>query len=185
MSSTILKIAARDRKLCAMAQICVDLLQGHNLSSRLIGWFGGGEQVSHAAGVLADGRYLDSRSDRVGSVPPGVHIRDPRLETCTRRIRATLNATQTEYEDWEANLQAKIGDAYGVRDIEDFILERDGHIPAHYICSALQINALQHIRRVRYPLRVPAHNISPNVLATVLDVIGAAWSDVTLAYRQD
>jgi hypothetical protein len=167
-----------------MAQIRIDLLHGHDFTSKLIAWFGGGEHVSHGAGVLADGRYLDSRSDWVGAVPPGVHIRDPKLETCTRRIRATLAATQIEYDEWEANLRAKIGDAYGIGDIEDFILDRTEHVPAHYICSALQINALQHIKRVRYPLRVPAHQVSPNLLATVLDVIGAEWSDVTAAYRQ-
>ena len=101
-----------------MAEISIDFLLGNGFASRAIAWFGfGSGGYSHCAGVLADGRYLDSRDDVVGHVPAGVHIRNPKSEISLRRERWTLEVTQAEYDAWEANLRAKIGTPYAKIDI--------------------------------------------------------------------
>jgi hypothetical protein len=156
-----------------MAVIAVDFLAGVGLSSYLIERFGFGQGgYSHCASVLADGRYLDARWDTIAQVPPGVHIREPKTEKWIRRRRLSLVVTDEEYAAWEANLRAKITDGYGVEDIMDFIDGAERHTPGRWICSALVINAVQHIRRVPYPLPVLAHQITPDAALLVLATAG-------------
>lgn len=156
-----------------MAQIAIDFLMGPGRSSRLISWFGlGPGGYSHCASVLADGRYLDARNDELAGVPAGVHVRQPDSEPWIRRLRTTMEVTSAEYVDWEANLRAKVGDGYGRSDIMEFIFDRGSHQPGHYICSALAVNALQHIKKVPFPLPVPAHQISPNAALLVVATAG-------------
>jgi hypothetical protein len=156
-----------------MSDIAIDFLLGTDRSSRLIAWFGQGPNGwSHCASVLADGRYLDARVNVIGGVPPGIHIRDPAIEAWTKKLRATLQVTQTEYDDWEGNLRAKIGDGYASFDIVGFFLDRMLHRPGTYDCSALVINALQHIKKVRFPLPIPAHQITPNSALLIVASVG-------------
>lgn len=176
-----------------MAEIAIDFLMGPGSSSRLISWFGlGPGGFSHAASVLKDGRYLDARNDDMdagdqiklypdGTCPAGVHIRDPKTERWIRKCRATLQVTDEEYAIWEGSLRAKIGDAYGRSDIMEFIFDRGEHEPGHYICSALAINAVQHLSRhwqpghigfVPFPLPYPAHQISPNAALFIVATAG-------------
>lgn len=156
-----------------MSEIAIDFLMGPDISSRLISWFGQGPGgVSHCASVLADGRYLDARSDVLGGVPAGIHIRDLKTEAWVRKRRCTLQVTATEYANWEANLRAKIGDAYAAGDIAGFIFDRMWHRAGTYDCSALVINALQHIKKVPFPLVVPAHQITPNVALLIVQAVG-------------
>lgn len=164
----------------AMVDIAVDFLMGRGWLSRLISWFGlGPGGYSHCASVIVDvsggkrrERYLDARNDEVAGVPAGVHIRELRTEKWIRKRRATLQVTQAEYDAWEANLRAKIGDSYGRSDIMEFMFDRGKHAPGHYICSALAINAIQHIKKVPFPLWIPAHQINPNVCLTILQTVG-------------
>ena len=156
-----------------MAEIAIDFLIGPDISSRLIAWFGiGAGGYSHCASVLADGRYLDSRTDICGTVPAGVHIRHPADEAWVRKRRATLSVTQAEYDSWEANLRAKIGDAYAVSDILGFIIGRNKHQSAQWFCSAIAINAVQHIKKLPYPLPFAAHQISPDVALLLVAAAG-------------
>jgi len=165
-----------------MAEIAIDFLMGPDKSSELISWFGlGPGGYSHCASVLSDGRYLDARNDKLGSVPPGVHIRDPKTERWVRKRHTTLQVTPEEYASWEANLRAKIGDSYGRSDIMEFIFDRGTHQPAHYICSALAINALQHIKKVPFPLWIQAHQISPNMALTIVQTAGFSIGTEQLA----
>ena len=134
-----------------MAQLAVDFLRGPEVSSRLIEWFGkGGGGFSHVAPVLADGRYCDARSDVIAGVPAGVHIRDPKTEKARYRERWALTVEQPVYDAWEANLRARITDDYGKTDIVDFIIPRPGHQNGHWICSAHDIDALEHVKLVPY-----------------------------------
>jgi hypothetical protein len=171
-----------------MAEIAVDLLLGPDWTSRLIARYGantGG--YSHCANVLRDGRYLDARSDvlhRVDKtcnvpdiVPAGVHIRDPKSEKWVRKRRATFEVTDAEYAEWEANLRAKITDSYGRSDIVNILLGRPGHHAGQWICSALAINAVQHIKKVPYPLPVAAHEISPDMALIILATAGFVIGD--------
>lgn len=168
-----------------MSEIAIDFLMGPGLSSRLISWFGQGPGgYSHAASVLKDGRYLDARNDEIAGVPAGVHIRLPETEKWIYKRRATLQVTQAEYADWEANLRAKIDDAYGRSDILEFIFDRGAHEPGHYICSALAINAVQHIKKVPFPLPVEAHQISPNAALLIVATAGFTIGPVITADRR-
>lgn len=166
-----------------MAEIAIDFLMGPNASSKLISWFGTGPGgYSHCAGVLADGRYIDARNDVIAGVPPGVQIRRPETEKWIRKRRATLQVTQEEYNEWEKNARAKIGDSYGRSDIMEFMFDRGKHDPGHYICSAFQINEAQHISRVfwqpghlgyiPFPLAVPAHQLNPTVSLLIVQTAG-------------
>ena len=170
-----------------MAQIAVDFLRGISWTSRPIAWFGlGAHGYSHAASVLKDGRYLDARSDVIAGVPAGVHIRHLETETRIATRRATLDVSDADYAAWEANLRAKITDPYGVWDIVDFMTGEAIHKPGSYICSALAINAVQHMCRswhpllpgyyprgyVPYPLVWPAHEITPNAGLLILQTAG-------------
>jgi hypothetical protein len=156
-----------------VAQIAIDFLLGDGILSQAIAWFGlGSRGYSHCASVLKDGRYLDARVEKIGVVPAGVHIREPLTEGWIRKRRATLEVPMLEYMSWECNLRAKITDHYGDRDIWDFVLGADEHTPGRWICSALAINAIQHIKRLPYPMVVPAHQITPNTLLLILQAAG-------------
>jgi hypothetical protein len=166
-----------------MPQIAADFLLGPDWESRLISWFGqGANGWSHVAPVLADGRYLDARSDvcvRVNErcnvpyrVPAGVHIRDPQSEKWVKKCRVSLEVDQPTYDAWEENLRTRIGDGYGVSDIWAFITGRDRHKAAHWVCSAHWIDSLQHIKKVRYPLQIQAHQITPDAAYLISDVVG-------------
>jgi hypothetical protein len=171
--------------------IAVDFLAGGGLSSRLIEFFGigGRNGYSHAASVLKDGRYLDARFDRIAGVDPGVQIRHPETESWVRKRRAWLEVSDADYAAWEASLRAKITDGYGSWDILDMLDGSEWHEPGHWICSALAVNAVQHMCRssrapieqrwtpprtgyVPYPLWIPAHQVTPDMLLTLLQVAG-------------
>lgn len=153
-----------------MSEIAADYLLGASLPSRLIAWYGEGYGgFSHVAPIIVDTymgarreRYLDARNDVVAGVPSGVHIRDPKAEKWIKRCRVSLGVSQDEYQEWEDNLRARIGDQYARTDIVDFITGRDQHDAGHWICSAHWIDSLQHIHRIVYPLPIPAHQITPN-----------------------
>lgn len=146
-----------------MKPLRVDFLLGPDWVSRRIASYGFGiGGYSHMASVLEDERYLDARDDRLGGVPPGVHIRDPKTEPWVKACRYKLMVPDEEYAAWEANLRAKIGDKYASWDILGFFLDRMLHRPGTYDCSALAVNALQHIGRIVKPLPFPAHELTPN-----------------------
>jgi hypothetical protein len=92
-----------------------------------------------------------------------------------------MEVTEDEYAAWEANLRAKITDGYGGDDIWDFILGRSGHVDGHWICSALAINAVQHIKKVPYPLVLPAHSITPTACLLILQTAGFSIGPEILA----
>jgi hypothetical protein len=166
-----------------MAEIAVDFLLGPDISSRLIAWFGngGGDRgYSHCASVLSDSRYLDARSDVLAGVPGGIHIRLPETEAWIRKRRCTLEVTQAEYAEWEGSLRSKISDAYAVPDIVGFVVNRMLHRPGTYDCSALVINALQHIKKVPFPLPFPAHSLTPNDALLIVATAGFTVGDVQL-----
>jgi hypothetical protein len=154
-------------------QIIVDFLLGPDFWSRSIAWYGEGyDGYSHCAGLLADGRYLDSRADVIAGVPAGVQIRLPKTERWVKRRRATLQVPQQIYDGWEMALRAKIGTPYAKSDILGFILGRPLHEAGHWDCSATQVNAVQRVKIVPYPLPVPAHQVTPNTLLLILATAG-------------
>lgn len=153
--------------------IRLQFVLGSGVSSRLIAWYGNGYGgYSHVDGILKDDRLLGARSDVVGGQPAGVHIRPPGYEKWAKRTIVTLDSTDQEYDDWEASLRAKISTAYDKSSIVGFITGKQEHTAGHWICSALQVNAQQHIKRLPFPLPVPAHQITPNSLLLIDAAIG-------------
>jgi hypothetical protein len=156
-----------------MPSLAFDFILGPDWSSRFIAWYGNGYGgYSHCAPVLADGRYLDARSDVLDGVPAGVHIRQPSSERWIKKRRASMIVPQSCYDEWEANLRARIGDGYGKVDIWGFITGHNDHQNGHWICSAHAINSVQHVKIVPYPLPVPAHQITPNSALLILASVG-------------
>jgi hypothetical protein len=159
-----------------MAQIRLQFVLGASIPSRLIAWYGEGYGgYSHVDGILSDGRLLGARSDSVGGQPPGTHIRPPDYEKWSKRDVVTLSATDEEYAGWEAAGRAKIGTPYDKGAIFGFLTGNDKHEGGHWICSALQLNSLQHIGRVPFPFPVDAHQVTPNALLLVVAAIGGKW----------
>jgi hypothetical protein len=170
-----------------MAEIGVDFLQGPGISSRLISWFGQGPNGwSHCASVgmfkpFPKERYIDARNDPIAGVPAGVHIREPSTEKWIRKRRASLQVTQDEFDAWEASLRAKITTSYDRDAILGFLEGKSMHTAGRWICSALAINAVQHIGKVPYPLPVASHQITPNACLLILATAGFTIGPVQIA----
>jgi hypothetical protein len=160
-----------------VSEIAVDFLAGIGWISRGIAQFGFPQGYSHCAsvGVFApfkEERYIDARDNVIAGVPAGVHIREPATEKWVRKQRASLPVTQAEFDAWEASLRAKITTDYDRDAILGFLEGKSIHTAGRWICSALAINAVQHIKKVRYPLSIPAHEISPDTALLILDTAG-------------
>jgi hypothetical protein len=172
-----------------VAEIAIDFLAGTGFSSRLIEKYGGGPgYYSHCASRLADGRYIDARDNVIAGVPAGVRYRRPDTETWLRKQTATLQVTPQEYQSWDDNLVAKITTQYDRSAILGFLEGKSMHTAGKWICSALAINAVQHISRswtpphlgyIPFPLPVPAHEVSPNSLLLILATAGFTIGPVT------
>jgi hypothetical protein len=165
------------------AEISLDFMLGPDWVSRWIAWFGQGPNgLSHCASVIkhapvgklyaAGEAYIDARNDKLGTVPPGIHLRDPRTEQWIKKIRATKRVSQAVYNEWELNLRAKIGDKYARGDIVGQITGRMMHVSGTYDCSALLINELQHVKLVVLPLPIPPHQITPNAALLIVAQAG-------------
>jgi hypothetical protein len=152
-----------------MAEIINDFILGASIESRLTAWYGEGYGgYSHVAPLLTSGphvgMYCDARSNVVAGVPAGVQLRNPESETWVKKVKATLQVSSIERDEYEANLLQRVGAPYGHRDIWGFMTGKPMHEGGHWICSAHAVDALQHIKRVVYPLPVAAHEITPNSL---------------------
>jgi len=156
--------------------IRLQFVLGSGLRSRAIAWWGNGYGgLSHCDGILSDGRLLGARSDAVGGQPAGTDIRPANYEKWLKRIVVTFDASPLEYASWEASLRAKIGTPYDTAAIWGFITGRSENTAGQWICSALQINALQHIGRISFPLPMPAHQITPNTLLNIAVAVGGTF----------
>ena len=146
---------------------------GTGLSSRLIAWYGqsyGG--WSHVDALLPDGSLLGARSDTPGGTKSGVQIRPDPYERWARREILELPSNPAESFSWEIYLRAQVNKPYDSGSIWGFILGRADHEKGHWICSALQTSALEHVRKIP-PLPVKTYQITPDALHLVLLALGA------------
>lgn len=149
---------------------------GTDLSSKLIAWWGqsfGG--WSHVDALLPDGTLLGARSDAVGGKPPGVQVRpaDYARAKWTRRTIIELPCSAYEAATWEAFLRSQINCGYDKADILGLILGKPLMTSGHWICSALQLDALEVIGRIpKIPLT--PQQCPPNMLAAMLQALGAS-----------
>jgi len=150
--------------------ISLVFFKGTGLTSKAIQWFSAGP-FSHVAALWNPAEYLDSRSDVVGGVLPGVRIRPVAAEPDPHVI-FTLPASNGQYAAWQAFLRAQVGKPYDKPGILGFAVGRDWREPDSWFCSELQAAALEHAGLVPR-LYAPANKITPSGLAVILSAIGA------------
>ena len=106
-------------------------------------------------------------------VPPGVQIRPPGYAVWKATRVLTLQATDEELAAWQAFLTNQIGDSYDKRDILGLLIGRPiSSGKGYWICSALQLAALEYIDRIP-KLSVTPQQCPPNMLVAVLEALGA------------
>ena|ERR1700749_1188894 len=152
---------------------------GADWSSRLIAWYGQGYGgYSHVDALLPDGSLLGARSDAIGGKPPGVQIRPQNYAKWKARTVLELPTTEQQAIDWELYLRSQVGDPYDKADILGFIFGKPLASPGHWICSALQLSAVEAIGRIP-KLGVTPQQCPPNMLAVILSAAGATLGDGT------
>lgn len=146
---------------------------GAGLPSRAIAWWGSGYNGwSHVDAILPDGSCLGARSDVIGGVKAGVQIRPPAYEKWVRRAVLKLPCTAGEAAEWETYLRSQVGDPYDKADILGLIIGRPISSAGHWICSALQTDALERVGKLP-KLPLTPQQVSPNTLLAMLCAIGA------------
>jgi uncharacterized protein YycO len=141
------------------------------LPSDTIEWFSAG-YFSHVAALWDDKSLLDSRSDVVGGVPPGVRIRPQLAESARIMVTMELGCNQSQLLRWRTFLTSQIGKPYDKPGIFGFAFNRDWREPDSWFCSELQAAALE-TAGISPHLYAPANKITPVALATIFSALGA------------
>lgn len=155
---------------------------GSGLSSRLIAWYGNGYGgFSHVDAVLPDGSLIGARSDYItpigsqDTIDPGVQVRPAAYETWVRRTVVEISCTKGVAAEWEKFLRSQINHQYDKDSIIGFITGHKDHQAGHWICSALQTDALEKIGKLP-SLPVPPAQVTPNSLLLMVSAIGGQVS---------
>jgi hypothetical protein len=154
----------------------VSLVLGADLLSEGIAWWGQGYGgFSHADAILPTGEYLGARSDHAGGKPPGVQVRPPRYERWKRQVILELPFTAEQTTAWLKFLMSQEGLGYDQGDILGLIIGRPLMTAGHWICSALQFDAVQHPTVAWLPADLPVipQQVSPNGIFLAFSVAGA------------
>lgn len=129
--------------------------------------------------VLSDGTLLGARSDSKGGKPPGVQIRPDNYEKWARRAILELELASHQDEQWEKYLLSQVGLAYDKSDILGLILGRPMTSKGHWICSALQLAALEAADVIEDTFCIKPQQCPPNTLAAIGCALGGKWTMVT------
>ncbi len=140
--------------------------------SSLIAWFSAGH-VSHVDVVLAGGKLLGARADRVGGVPPGVQIRPHGYIDPVLIVEMDLLVSPEQEAVFYRFLQAQVGKPYDRIAILGFIVGRNWRDDGAWFCSELVAAALENAGIVPR-LYTPANKLTPAALATVVSAITVA-----------
>lgn len=144
---------------------------GLGLPSRAIAWWGQGYGGwSHVDYLLPSGEYLGARSDRVGGKPPGVQIRPAGYTQWKRRTIIELDCTELEQIAGEAFLTSQINHGYDKANIWGFLTGRELHTPGHWVCSAIQLDMLEVMKKIK-KLHITPQQCPPNMLFSIIDVL--------------
>ena len=152
---------------------------GADLSSEFIAWYGQGYGgFSHVDAILPDGTLLGARSDTITlkdgtRIDPGVQVRPPLYAKWKRREVLQLPSTDEQARRWEAFLRSQVGMGYDKADIIGFIVGKPLMQPGHWICSALQLDALE-VAQVLPRVALTPQQCPPNMLSAMLQALGAA-----------
>jgi hypothetical protein len=158
--------------------INLQFVRGKGLSSKLIAWWGNGyDGFSHVDAILSTGECLGARSDVIQpigggpEIPAGVQIRPAFYEKWDRRVVVSIPSSVSQASAWDRYLRSQINDGYDESDILGLIIGKPISTEGHWICSALQTNALQFIQLLG-KLGSPPQQITPNTLFEVSLAIG-------------
>lgn len=141
------------------------------MSSAAIAWMSAG-LFSHVDAILPNGSLLGSRSDWVGSVPPGVQIRPSAYEKWLHRAVFQLETTEAQTQLFYDFLHEQIGKPYDKLAILGFAVARNWREEDSWFCSELQASALEHAGLCS-PLCTFASKITPVCFSTVISALGA------------
>lgn len=157
------------------------LVQGRELSSKLIGWFGGGG-YSHVDVITPTGKLRGARSDIIGGAhKPGYFDRDWNYaqKDWIKRTVFTLDVTERQEKlYWEFSDKC-IGAPYDKRGILGFATgKRDWHDPAAWFCSE-QVYADCECAGIFNPMPEDAWKVDPGDLVFSFAQAGATWEVFT------
>jgi hypothetical protein len=160
--------------------INLQFVRGKGFSSKLIAWWGNGyDGLSHVDAILSTGECLGARSDIIKpigggpEIPAGVQIRPPFYEKWDKRVVVSIPSTPAQANAWDWYLRKQINDGYDTSDIIGLIIGKPIMQSGHWICSALQTDALQYEPvGLLGKLGQPPQQITPNTLFEVSLAIG-------------
>jgi len=151
-----------------VSKITLRFYRNGSFSSRLIELTG---RYSHVDAVSSGGHFLfGARSDKVGNEPPGVRDRNPYAGGPYEDLSLVVGYYQ-ETCFWNF-LWGQVGKPYDYRCILGFLFDRDWHEDDSWICSELQMAALQ-AGSIIPKLIVTPNKITPGTLAVAFGAIGA------------
>lgn len=153
------------------------------LSSRIIGWYGGGgpRYLSHVDAVLPNGSLFGARSDRVGGQPAGCWARSPGYLPFSRWAVMSVPSSDAQERAFYDFLAKQRGKPYDGTAIWAFLLNRDWREDDSWICSELQTAALVGAGIFPVPY-LAANKITPLALAFAVSVLpGVAISEFAAA----
>src|SRR5271170_1819481 len=122
--------------------IRLQFVLGRGISSQAIAWFSAGH-FSHVDAILKDGTLLGARSDQIGSIPPGVQIREPFYEPWKERCVMSIPATAQKQTAFTEFLYDQLGKPYDSTAIWGFASGRDWRADDSWFCSELMTAALE------------------------------------------
>jgi hypothetical protein len=193
-----------------MPEIRLQFVAARDIGSSLIRWFSagpfshvdaivdeaalrllepgtGGAMPAGAVCLVRPGWLFGSRSDRVGGQPPGVQIRPPGYATFSRRVVATIPATEAQLAGFWRFQRAQLGKPYDSTAIWGFAAGRDWRETDSWYCSEDQARALEPPETGSWldpnkdgagifpePLYLAANKVTPVALALAISATPAA-----------
>lgn len=158
-----------------MPDIELQFVSEDTLGSHLIGWFSAGH-LSHVDAVEGEGLWrnglLGARTDH----NTGVQIRPLNYARFTRRVLATIPASDIQYGLWRKFLWDQIGKPYDKLAIFGFLVNRNWRDEDAWFCSELQARALE-VAGIVENFYLACNKITPVALALAVSAIPGARLD--------
>jgi hypothetical protein len=118
-----------------MKTITWQTVRGKGISSRAIGWFGGGF-YSHIDVITPIYALRGARSDKILGIPPGYRDRPQNYEKWAACTRWTVEVTDEQYAAYWMYSQLQLGKPYDSRGlVETFVFGRDWREDNSWWCS--------------------------------------------------
>lgn len=153
------------------SRIALQFVREAALSSDLIAWFSHGGGFSHVDAIGPRGELWGARSDWVGDIPPGVQIRPPDYHDFVHKVIFEIACSPDQRKAFWKFLNNQMGKPYDRMAIWSFVRDRDWRAPDSWICSEIQMAALEYAT-ILPQLYIPVSRITPRDVALVVSAIG-------------